>query len=140
MRYGSLHEADAVNWYECERGVLVRPVGFVAHPEYDWCGVSPDGYVDTGRIEVKCPVSGVPHNEIPAHYIPQCVGVLHITGGEWIDFISWSPGEKMVQRIDADESLKLWKAMEAELVAFWNDYVLADVCPAVRRKNGKQKV
>jgi putative phage-type endonuclease len=134
MRYGSLHEADAVSWYECERGVLVRPVGFVAHPRFDWCGVSPDGYVDNGRIEVKCPASGIPHNGIPDHYQPQCVGVLHITGGEWLDFISWSPERTAVYRITAAETQSQWATWERDLETFWNDYVLADVQPPRKRK------
>ena len=134
MRYGTLHEPDAINWYECATGLLVRPVGFVTHPKFEWCGVSPDGYVDRGRIEVKCPASGTPHDDIPAHYIPQCVGVLHITGGEWIDFVSWSPDATNVVRITAEESLACWLAMEKELVAFWNDYVLADVEPPRKKR------
>lgn len=134
MRYGSLHEPDAINWYECERGVLVMPIGFVAHRDFDWCGVSPDGYVDWGRVEVKCPASGTPHESIPEHYMPQCVGVLHITGGDWLDFISWSPDRVNVFRVEAEKTLDQWKEWEAQLVEFWEKYVLADVEPPRKQR------
>jgi hypothetical protein len=138
MRYGTLHEPDAISWYEAETGRIVCPVGFVAHPHHDFLGVSPDGYADQlGRVEAKCPASRIAHHYIPEHYMPQCVGVVHITGGEWLDFISWSPDESKVHRITADETREKWKQWEAQLVAFWNDYVLADVQPPRKgKKNG----
>lgn len=139
MAYGSLHEADAINWYECERGVLVRPIGFVQHPRFDWCGVSPDGYVDSGRIEIKCPASGIPHNGIPGHYLPQCLGVLYVTRGAWIDFVSWTPERTEVYRIAEDEYREQWADWEQQLEAFWNDFVLADKEPPRKRKNAVTK-
>jgi putative phage-type endonuclease len=134
MQWGTRNEPNAISWYENETGEIVEPVGFVPHSTFPWCGVSPDGYVGKGRIEVKCPVSGIAHETIPVHYVPQCYGVLHITGGEWLDFISWTPNGANVFRVTAEESREQWQAWEARLAEFWSEYILKDVCPP-RRKN-----
>jgi putative phage-type endonuclease len=136
MRHGTRCEPLAIGWYEEQTGEIVTPVGFVPHPKLDWCGVSPDGYVGRGRIEVKCPASGVPHESIPDHYMPQCVGVLHITGADFLDFVSWCPDRANVFRITAKETLEQWQKWEKQLEQFWNDYIIEDVCPP-RKKNGK---
>jgi putative phage-type endonuclease len=134
MRRGTECEPIAISWYEQTSGNLVVPVGFISHPVFDWCGVSPDGFVpDRGRIECKCPIREA-HSAIPDHYLPQCYGVVHITRGEWLDFVSWHPDGSNVFRITAQETLTQWKAWEMELLAFWTDYVLADVCPPRKRR------
>lgn len=134
MRRGTECEPLAISWYENETGEIVTPVGFVPHPVFDWCGVSPDGYVGGGRIEVKCPVNGC-HDRIPDHYRPQVLGVMHITGGEWIDYISWHPQGVFLQRVMATDTKDEWKQQESALENFWNDYVLADKePPRMKRK------
>jgi putative phage-type endonuclease len=133
MRRGTECEPIAIDWYECETGNLVIPVGFVPHPHFDWCGVSPDGLSGNGRIEVKCPVNGA-HSGIPGHYLPQCVGVLHITGGEWLDFVSWHPEGSLIHRISAEETGRQWYEWEDMLSVFWNEYVLADREPPRKRR------
>lgn len=140
MRRGTEYEPVAIDWYETETGNLVTPVGFIPHPVFDWCGVSPDGFVGAGRLEVKCPVNGS-HPAIPDHYAPQCVGVVHITGGEWLDYVSWHMDGPRVYRITADETREQWAKWERELEAFWNDYVLADIQPPRKqRKKNAEKV
>ena len=142
MLRGTTLEPEARSWYECDRGILVQEVGFVPHPVHSCLGVSPDGLtLDGGAIEIKVPDSV--HSEIPEHYKPQCVGVLHICGRDYIDFISYcftEPERTNVFRLTADETREQWKRWEAELVAFYNDYVLADVePPRKRRSNGVSK-
>lgn len=133
MQYGIDHESIAIDRYECETGLIVKPSGFIEHGDY--LGVSPDGLVaNDGAIEVKCPASGLAHEGIPNHYLPQCVGVLHICQREWIDFVSWSPEKMNVVRITREDSAALWKAMEAELIEFYEKYILADVEPPRQRK------
>src|SRR5690625_3594668 len=57
-QYGQQHEPLAVLDYMSETGVNVVEAGFYIHPEHDWLGASPDGFIgDDGMIEVKCPFS-----------------------------------------------------------------------------------
>lgn len=76
---------------------LVDEVGFVRHPQIEWCGASPDGMVgDDGLIEIKCPNSAT-HVEylidqiIPPRYKPQMMLQLACTQRKWCDFVSFDP-------------------------------------------------
>lgn len=55
--YGSFHESGAITDFEMDTGLTVeRNEQFFIHPEYDWLGATPDGFVSDGAlIEVKCP-------------------------------------------------------------------------------------
>lgn len=46
-RYGHQHEPLAVLDYMSETGSMVEEAGFYTHPEHDWLGASPDGFVGT---------------------------------------------------------------------------------------------
>lgn len=134
--WGTENEPNAINWYEIESGNIVVPVGFVLHPTHDFIGVSPDGFVgDDGGIECKCPVSKM-YDGIPDYYLPQVLGFIHVTNRKWCDFVCWTPNEAKIIRMSADA--EKWQAWEAELVQFWNDFVLEDKEPPRKRrsKNG----
>lgn len=134
MQWGTENEPKAIDWYEIESGNIVAPVGFIQHPDHDWCGVSPDGLVGSvGAIECKCPIKEC-HAEIPEHYKPQCVGVLHICQREWLDFVSWHPDGARIYRITAEETAAQWKEWEQALSHFWHEYVLKDVQPPRKRR------
>lgn len=133
MEWGTANEQNAVNFYQCETGNLVRRVGFIPHPRHDFLGVSPDGLVDDdGIIEAKCPATLRLYDGIPDHYLPQVLGVIHITMRRWGDFICWTPAEGRIVRVEADADK--WATWEQELVAFWNDYVLKDTEPPRKGK------
>jgi putative phage-type endonuclease len=55
--YGSFHESGAITDFEMDAGLTVeRNEQFFIHPEYNWLGATPDGFVSDGAlIEVKCP-------------------------------------------------------------------------------------
>lgn len=134
MQHGIDHEPIAIDWYETNTGNLVAPSGFV--PYQDWSGVSPDGLVGTdGCIEVKCPQKL--HTEIPIHYLPQCIGTIHILGREWLDFISWTEQGANVIRITAEETREQWEQWERELKQFWDLYIVADVEPPRKTRSKK---
>ena len=133
MEYGVIHEPIAIDWYECETGNLVTQVGFVPHGDY--LGASPDGLVGRdGAIEVKAPLAKA-HESIPEHYMPQCVGVLHICKRQWLDFISWHPERQIVHRITAEKTASLWASWEAQLIEFYEQFVLADREPPRKRRS-----
>ena len=117
--WGDLHEPDALHAYEVATGFLVEPAPFI--PYSDFSGCSPDGWVLDGDVrglaEFKCPFSQRVHESIPDYYLAQVIGQLGITGAPWCDFVSWTPHETRIIRVDAQP--KTWDRMEKELRAFW---------------------
>ena len=71
--------------------------GWIAHPEIDMCGCSPDGLVDDdGLIEIKCPntkthLETVLHGKINRSYMLQMQWQMECSGREWCDFVSYDP-------------------------------------------------
>lgn len=108
MARGRDLEPDARAFYEFERGVTVTEVGFCKHDEYE-CGISPDGLVDGGGLEIKCPapsthVKYFRAGKLPNEYKAQVMGCLWITGREWWDFLSYHPSlPPMLIRVERDE-------------------------------------
>lgn len=138
MAHGTATEPIAIAWYEEQTGNLVTPSGFVQHGEY--LGVSPDGLVGyDGCIEVKAPINGV-HKCIPDHYMPQCLGVMHICVREWIDFVSYHADEQKRFRLYAKETRDQWQKWEAELIEFYEKYVLADTPPERKTRSKKNGI
>jgi hypothetical protein len=97
--YGRITEAKARRFYESERGVTVRQVGFCKTDDGRF-GCSPDGLIDPdGCLELKCPerqthmyylLKGV----LPNDYRCQVHGQLIVTGRKWVDFLSYCEQEK----------------------------------------------
>jgi hypothetical protein len=97
MESGSLLEPRSRALYEYARGVEVREVGFV-FADGDRYGSSPDGLVEEdGVLESKSPtkttqVRYLLDDVLPDEYVPQCHGHLVVTGRDWCDFQSYTPG------------------------------------------------
>jgi putative phage-type endonuclease len=96
MQRGVELEGDARQAYEAQTGQLVdTSVGFIAH---DACqaGASPDGMVDVGLVELKCPrparhVGYVKAGTVPAEHRAQLLHQLWVSGARWVDFVSYCP-------------------------------------------------
>ena len=96
MQWGIDKEPEAKEQYELKTGRLIKDVGFVDHPKIEFCGASPDGLVDEGLIEIKCPTTATHLNWILAGVVPEdhkpqmCLQAL-CTGRPWVDFVSYDP-------------------------------------------------
>ena len=90
-------EAEARRQYEIVTFNEVKKIGWIAHPEIDMCGCSPDGLVDDdGLIEIKCPntkthLETVLHGKIARSYMLQMQWQMECSGREWCDFVSYDP-------------------------------------------------
>jgi putative phage-type endonuclease len=128
MQWGKDHEAEARMAYEAQEGEFVDEVGFLLHPEVQWCGASPDGFVgDVGGVEIKCPFNSMVHVQtieggMPAEHRAQVQGSMWVTGRTFWDFISYDPRmpEKLqlyVERIPRDDAYiaKLAESVKAFL-------------------------
>jgi putative phage-type endonuclease len=96
MRWGTEKEPDARREYEFKTGNIVEEVGFIKHSSIEWAGASPDGFVDDGILEIKCPTTTM-HLQylldgvVPEKYKPQMAWQMICTGRTWGDFVSYDP-------------------------------------------------
>jgi putative phage-type endonuclease len=96
MQWGTDNEPAARTLYELTQGVTVAEIGFVSHPSMPFAGCSPDGLVDPGGVEIKCPNSAT-HIEtlrtrkVPSRYMYQIQWTLDCTKQDWWDFVSYDP-------------------------------------------------
>jgi len=97
LQWGIDQEPFARAAYEAYRGVLVQEVGFVPHPTIEMAGASPDGLVEDGLVEIKCPESKthlevmLSSNPVDGKYMSQMQWQMACTGRQWCDFVVFDP-------------------------------------------------
>lgn len=97
MEWGTATEPLARAAYEARTGELVSEVGFCHHNKFmGEAGCSPDGFVGTNLIEIKCPntathIDYLLAKDLPSKYKPQVHWQMACTGSEWCDFVSFDP-------------------------------------------------
>lgn len=129
MQWGTEQEPFARAAYEASRGVMVEEVGFVPHPTIDAAGASPDGLVDDGMLEIKCPSSATMievllTGNVEKKYFCQMQMQMACTSRLWCDYVVFDPRmplkvQMFVKRIPRD--IKFIAEMEAEIVKFLAD-------------------
>ena len=139
--------------------IRIWEVGFEQHPTHNWFGSSPDGVVHWpgkgyGAVEIKCSTkrnakgASVPHQGVPAYYIPQLhaeMRCLPIEGCDWTLFISWSATktkmyivkfnddyfsilwDTMIDFLAGDVPYSVWKSKQARLKDASNEVARAAV-------------
>jgi putative phage-type endonuclease len=143
MQWGTETEPLARSAYEAHKGVFVAQTGFVLHPKIEGAGASPDGLVDNGLIEIKCPntathIDYLLAGDPPSKYQPQMAWQCACTGREWVDFVSFDPRmpddlRMLVVRYEPEPTYI--KQLEEEVSAF-----IAEVHDTVSRlKNLRNK-
>ena len=137
MQRGLDHEDDAIESLEIELGVLAFPGRFVAHPDLDWLGGSPDGFISESGIlvpvEAKCP--RMVHAEIPLHYYDQVQTQVECCDVPYGYFISWEGDRQRVWRVERDD--EWWTLNRPLLESFYRDYVEADLEPPKAPRRSK---
>lgn len=128
--WGTANEALARAAFELEYGVTVEPASFVLHPEHDWLGASPDGYVGTGNeiIEIKCPY-GLRNDTVPffkpyteqPHYYAQMQVQLACTCAKKCYFYQWAPHDDWLGTVYVDD--QWWAENFPKLEAFYQRYL-----------------
>jgi hypothetical protein len=74
----------------------VEQIAIVDHPTIPYFAASPDGLVEDGLIEIKCPktsthISYLTAGEVPTTYKNQMLAQMACTGRRWVDFVSFDP-------------------------------------------------
>ncbi len=97
MQWGIDNQDGARHEYQVLTGEIVGPEGFVLHPDIEFFGATPDGFVgEDGLLEVKCPrsathLSWILDGVVPEDHRPQMLAQLACTRRKWCDFVSYDP-------------------------------------------------
>jgi len=110
MTMGHVAEPIVRDLYAKHYGVTVDEMGFMVREIGDYrIGFSPDGLVgDDGLLEIKSRhpkehVASVLADEVPAEHMAQIQCGLAVSGRDWVDFISYSPGMALwIKRVYPD--------------------------------------
>jgi putative phage-type endonuclease len=115
MEKGLEMEPIARTFYEEITGNKVKTAGFISPDEdvefADWIGISPDGLLEDGILEIKCPLMRthmeyILSDKLPTEYRYQVQGQLFVTGLKFCDFMSFVEGMKpFIVRVTPDEEL-----------------------------------
>jgi putative phage-type endonuclease len=142
-RWGSDHEDVARDEYvavkrgECmEAGieVVVEQTGLVINPIRSWMGNSPDGivllthpdgHVERGLLEIKCPFRKVFYapDPVPSYYYAQIQGTMGNLNLPWCDFVVWTPTGMQVTHVPFNRGFWENKLLPA-LTTFYFDLYL----------------
>ena len=98
MQWGTETEPLARAMYQATLSgdSFVEEAPFVKHQTIKWFGASPDGFVNDGLVEIKCPnstthIDYVIEGKVPTKYKKQILAQLACTGRKWCDFVSFDP-------------------------------------------------
>lgn len=119
MKNGTILEPEARAFYQVVRDADVDEVGLCVS-KCGRYGASPDGLVGTdGCIEIKSVIGKtqidyLEKGVLPNAYKAQCHGHLLVTGRDWCDFFSYSPGlPPFLVRVKPDAfTMKLASALD----------------------------
>ncbi len=94
MQWGIDNEPLAKLAYMEKTGNKLHPCGFIDHPEIEFFGATPDGLVDAGLIEIKCPTTTtflgwIKAGIVPPEHTPQMRAQMLCTGAKWVDFCAF---------------------------------------------------
>ena len=130
MQWGIDQEPAAKAAYEASRGVFVTEVGFIPHPTIEMAGASPDGLVEDGMVEIKCPDSKtalecwLSKNPVEGKYYAQMQWQMRCADRPWCDYVVFDPrmppkAQLFVIRVNRDD--KFIEEAETEVLKFLSE-------------------
>ena len=114
IQWGIEQEQFARAAYEAYRGVLVEEVGFIPLPTIEMAGASPDGLVEGGMVEIKCPESKtfleviLSNNPVESKYFAQMQWQMRCADRPWCDYVVFDPrfppkAQLFIVRVNRDD-------------------------------------
>lgn len=144
MERGTREEAEAVAWYEFEKGVDSEPVGLCLTDD-ERAGASPDRLVgDDGCAEIKVPLAATVFlywlNGRPETHHVQRQGQLWVCERAWSDLVIYHPLEPLRRIIRDERDEGFIKALATEVGRFCDrlDEAKAKLCGAKREYDEAQ--
>lgn len=140
MLWGVANEQFARQEYEKATFNKVVQYGFCVSDEFDYLGISPDGFimendVHIGGLEIKCPnpkthCKYIRMGQVPAEYLDQVMHYFLINSEiKWVDFISYEPRNKVAKmfyirtlRSEVIDDIENRKAMIIKFREKWMKY------------------
>ncbi len=111
MDQGLILEEEAIPWFELDRDIEVKRIGFIESAD-GRCGCSPDGMIaDNWGLEIKCPaakthVGYLLEGRLPLDYVTQVHGSIFVSGAKHWDFLSYRRGFPCLSlTIERDEQI-----------------------------------
>jgi putative phage-type endonuclease len=130
-QYGSFHEPGAIVDFQMETGfVATANEDFFIHPEHDWLGATPDGFVSDGAlIEIKCPYGKRDSGEFKSiedqqHYYAQMQIEMACTGKQRCWFYQWSAHNSEAVCVSFDDE---WFAAALPVLAAFHTRYLSEL-------------
>jgi putative phage-type endonuclease len=122
--YGAMNEHLACADYQFRTGNKATTTGL--HLYENWLGASPDGIIEDGIVEFKCPYSLRDGGEFKSifyqeHYYAQIQIQMFVTKTKFCDFVQWHKNDMMIERIVYDE--KFIELVLPKLRAFYDEFV-----------------
>jgi len=131
-QWGVVHEAEAREDFERDTGLEVQTATFCVHPNFDWIGASPDGFVgDDALLEIKCPF-GLRTQPAPVgfktaaqqpHYVAQMQVQMFVTDRARCHFWQWTPSDSRLETVEYDP--EYIAEVFPQLEAFYKEYLQA---------------
>lgn len=98
-RHGQKHEDWVRDRFDEIMGTHTEEFGLLVHSDVhgeetglDWLGASPDGITNTGAlVEIKCPYRREITDEVPHHYLPQCLVQMEVCNLPICYFVEYQP-------------------------------------------------
>lgn len=100
LEWGKQHEEGARSAYEFSRGVHIAEVPFIFKDETFRLGVSPDGLVANGIVEIKCPFDTTNYikflcaDKVKPEWRWQAQFQMFVAESEFVDFAQYDPRMK----------------------------------------------
>ena len=122
MERGKVLEPDARKHYAFHRDLQPDRVGFIYRDEERMVGCSPDGLLEGGALELKCPKASthliyLAGGLCPKKFWPQVQGHVWVTQLKWCDLMSYHPGlPPLIIRVEPDDSYQ--SALDEHMPAF----------------------
>ena len=130
FRHGKEWEAQARGLYELKSGNKVVQDFFFVHPEHDFIGCSPDGFISPdGNLEIKSH-KGIPDdleklNKLPSCNKAQVQGQMFVTGRKYTDFVNFykdiDTGKTELNILKVYPDIEYQKKIEKSCINFWNE-------------------
>lgn len=129
MQRGTDLEPEARETYEFINNVQVQEVGFILDDSGEF-GCSPDGLIEEGGLEIKCPAARnhrawARKKVCPSKHFAQVQGCMWITDRKWWDFMSYHPDmEPFIVRVERDEEFITQLAVQVKAAV---DEIISEV-------------